>query len=223
MSAPSTVSHPRPPASIALNMGIIAASIVICAGALVYGAARYIETSAPPPVAASQLVQRTLVGKTLSIPASWLRDQQQSPEQFATRVQMEIPLPVGPKDAVTPVEVTLVPRSQVRPSSLLLDGVYLHQFLPNELSGPSGLIGKPLYGSDGFQNETVWYDPLSSDPFVAKCIAPVESGGSSRCLRTVYLSTGIAAVYDFDTSVLWAWRRFDSIMGRALAHTGIAD
>jgi hypothetical protein len=223
MSVSSTPSQARPLAPVVRNMGIIGACIVLCAAGLVYAAGRYVEANAPAARVGASVVQRTFVGKTLSIPASWLRDLQQSPEQFATRIEMEIPLPVGVDDATVPVDVTLVPRSQVRPSSLLLDGVYLHQFLPNELSGPPGLVGKPLYGSDGFQDETVWYDPISADPFVAKCIAPVEDSDSSRCLRTVYLSTGIAAVYDFDASVLWSWRRFDSVMGRTLAHTGIAD
>jgi hypothetical protein len=164
---------------------------------------------------------RTLVGKTLQIPASWFRDAAQKSEGFAAEVDLRLPLPVGRDGAIRMVDVTLVPRSQVRPSASLLDGVYLHQFEPNELSGPPGLIGKPLYGSEGFQNETVWYDPLSASPFVAKCMAPVARKTAARCLRTVQLSTGIAAIYDFDDDVLWSWQKFDAEMLAMLKPIGL--
>ena len=68
---------------------------------------------------------------------------------------------------------------------MLLDGVYLHQFEDKQLTGPPGLVGKPLTASEGFAGETVWYDALSADPFVAKCLAPVAPGEPTQCLRTV--------------------------------------
>ena len=74
---------------------------------------------------------------------------------------------------------------------------------------PAGLIGKPLQATDGYDGETVWYDALSADPFVAKCVAPVAEARRRRCLRTVYLGPGIAAVYAFDARVLATGREFD--------------
>ena len=92
--------------------------------------------------------------------------------------------------------------------------------MPNELSGPPGLVGKPLYGTEGYEGETVWYDALSSDPFVTKCVAPADGRGPSRCLRTVALTAGIAAVYAFDSDVLPAWRSFDPEMKKWLGQIG---
>ena len=82
--------------------------------------------------------------------------------------------------------------------------------MPEELSGPPGLVGKPLTATEGFENETVWYDALSATPFVAKCIAAPDGQGPAQCLRTVALSGGIAAVYSFSADVLDGWKDFDS-------------
>ena len=98
----------------------------------------------------------------------------------------------------------------MRPSASLLDGVYLHQFQQAQLTGPVGLIGKPLQAGDGYEGETVWYDPLTSSPFVAKCQAPIVEDAPGKCLRSVYLGPGIAAVYAFDQDVLTNWRKFDA-------------
>ena len=82
--------------------------------------------------------------------------------------------------------MTLLPRSRARPSSALLDGVYLHQFGDETLDGVPGLVGKPLLDSDGFSGESVWYDALSPDPFVAKCLEPVEAGARpSACAPSI--------------------------------------
>jgi hypothetical protein len=163
---------------------------------------------------------RTLLGKQLSIPPSWFRTPVQKQDGFASQIELELSLPLGRNGAALPIEVTLLPLSQVRPSASLLDGVYLHQFMPNELAGPPGLVGKPLYGTEGFENETVWYDALSQNPFVAKCIAPPEPQGTTRCLRTVALSDSIAAVYGFDMEALYDWHDFDPQMRVWLGRIG---
>jgi hypothetical protein len=165
-------------------------------------------------------VSRTLVGRRLAIPAGWLRESTLGSGAFASRIEFVVGTPLGRGGAVTPVAVTLLPLSQARPSASLLDGVYLNQFMPNELSGPPGLVGKPLYGSDGYENETVWYDALSPNPFVAKCAPAPVAGRPAQCLRTVALPGGIAAVYGFDTAVLYSWRKFDTVMGDVLARIG---
>ena len=75
-------------------------------------------------------------------------------------------------------------------------------FKADQLSGPPGLVGKPMSAEDGYANETVWYDPLAASPFVAKCQAPIAPDQPGHCLRTVYLGPGVAAVYTFDEDVL---------------------
>lgn len=165
-------------------------------------------------------VSRTLGGRELKIPAKWLREDAERSEGFAKQVEIALMLPLGPDAAPREIDVTLLPRSRARPSSSLLDGVYLHQFMPEQLSGPPGLIGKPLIAAEGYANETVWYDALSAAPFVAKCIAPVVEGHPGRCIRTVYVGPGIAAVYSFDQDVLDNWRAFDALIHPSLKQIG---
>ncbi|HTJ58869.1 MAG TPA: hypothetical protein VL418_15090 [Devosiaceae bacterium] len=222
---PNSSAHSRPaePHSVPFTMGAIVLIV-----SMVGLSATYVLTSLLPrpqwpelPRMDGPRIERTLVGKKLSIPASWLRDNAPADEGFASSVDLELTLPLGKAAALSPIEVTLLPLSQVRPSANLLDGVYLHAFMPDQLSGPSGLIGKPLDGTDGFQDETVWYDPLSPNPFVAKCSSPpAGQTGPARCLRTVGLTGGIAAVYGFSADVLDNWRQFDPELKSWLGRIG---
>lgn len=159
-------------------------------------------------------VVRNIAGHTLTIPAAWLRFGTDDQQGFASQIDLQVVLPMGK------VDVTLVPRSRARPSAGLLDGVYLHQFMPNEVAGPVGLVGKPLYPGNGFEGETVWYDPLSGNPFVAKCIEPVDGSGAAQCLRTVILESGIGAIYSFSAEALPGWREFDAEMARPMKAIG---
>jgi hypothetical protein len=164
---------------------------------------------------------RTMAGKDLEIPAFWFRFDEQKVEGFAKQIDLTLDLPLGKDGASARIEVSLVPQSRARPSASLLDGVYLHQFSKQQLSGPPGLIGKPLTGAEGFENETVWYDPLSANPFVAKCIAPITADQPGRCLRTVPLIKGMAAVYTFDSDILANWRQFDAEMTSRFKQIGV--
>lgn len=202
--------------SIGFNLGAIALIVAV----LGLGAAYAIDAAGRAAPAQSAPVKRTLGGHELLIPSAWLREDAERSEGFAKQVELRLVLPLGPEAAQRAIDVTLVPRSRVRSSASLLDGVYLHQFMPEQLDGPPGLVGKPLVASEGFAHETVWYDPLSPSPFVAKCMAPVADGAAGKCLRTVLLAPGIAAVYAFDDDVLVNWRAFDARVQRPLAEIG---
>ena len=202
--------------SIGFNLGAIALIVAVLGLGLAYG----IDAAGRARPADAAPVSRTLGGHELVIPAAWLREDAAHGEGFAKQVELRLILPLGPEAAPRAIEVTLVPRSRVRPSAALLDGVYLHQFMPEQLDGPPGLVGKPLVATDGFAHETVWYDPLSPAPFAAKCMAAVTAGTAGRCLRTVLLAPGIAAVYAFDDDVLVNWREFDARIQRPLAEIG---
>ena len=202
--------------SIGFNLGAIAL-IVAVAG---LGFAYAIDAAGRAHPDTSGPVSRTLGGKELTIPSHWLREDAERSEGFAKQVEIGLMLPLGPSSAPREIDVTLLPRSRARPSSSLLDGVYLHQFMPEQLTGPPGLIGKPLVAAEGYANETVWYDAISASPFVAKCIAPVVETAGGRCIRTVFLGQGIAAVYSFDEDVLMNWRQFDALLQPALKQIG---
>lgn len=169
---------------------------------------------------AETTLTRTLGGVDLEIPRSWFRYDEQRIEGFAKQVELRLELPLGRAGSTEAIDVTLVPRSRARPSAALLDGVYLHQFLPEQLDGPPGLVGKPLAPTEGYEHETVWYDALSAEPFVAKCASAMTRGAAGQCLRTVYLGPGIAAIYAFPEAVLAHWREFDPLLRDRLKQIG---
>lgn len=216
MSGPAQAQHHG---SIAFNLGAIA--LVVALGAV--GLAYLIDGAARRPGdgdAAGLVLTRSMAGQDLQIPAAWFRRDGQNPDGLARQIELHVALPLGPAAAPVDIEVTLLPRSRVRPSASLLDGVYLHQFKDEQLEGPPGLIGKPLAARDGYAGETVWYDALAADPFVAKCSRPIADASTSTCLRTVYLRPGIAAIYEFPESALIAWRAFDPEMAQRMRSIG---
>lgn len=205
--------------AIGFNLAAIALMIAIGGLGVAYGI-EAIEKGNTPSFAPDATVSSNLGGRPLTIPAAWLPDGTTDSDDFASRIDMRVSLPLGRDGSDTPIDVTLLPRSQARPSSALLDGVYLHMFEAEQLTGPPGLIGKPLKSSEGYGGETVWYDPISPQPFVAKCMAPVEPGGAEWCLRTVALAKGIAAIYRFNKTLLPQWHSFDTEMGAVLTRIG---
>jgi hypothetical protein len=213
MSAPAAATNERAEAhSLGYNLGAIALAVVLLGLALAYAIDAAGRSARLPAHRADgdTVLTRTIGGKELGVPLSWFRYAEQRIEGFARQIDLHFTLPLGPEGAARGIDVTLLPRSTVRQSARLLDGVYLHMFEADQLSGPEGLIGKPLRATEGYATETVWYDPISPDPFVAKCGAPVTPAAPSRCLRAVHLAPGIAAVYAFDADVLGRWRDFDA-------------
>ncbi|MEO8759100.1 MAG: hypothetical protein ABI398_15270 [Devosia sp.] len=218
-SPAAAISEKREGHSVGFNLAVIGLAAVVGGLALAYlidGAERS-KNVAPP---SSDLVSRTLGVTILQIPAGWLADPGGAGPGFAKQVDLTLTLPLGPGGAARVIDVTLTQRSRVRPSASLLDGVYLHQFLPEQLNGPPGLIGKPMAPTEGYDSETVWYDPIAPAPFVAKCEAPITEGRPGKCLRTVYLGSGIAAVYGFDDDILVNWKKFDAALHPVLNQIG---
>jgi hypothetical protein len=207
--------------SVGHNLAGIALALALCGLAFAYAIDAAVRRPAQSGTSSETTVHRTMGGRDLAIPQSWFRYGEQPAEGFASQLDLQLLLPLGEAGAMRPVDMTLLPQSRVRPSARLLDGVYLHRFGAAELDGPPGLVGKPLQGGEGFAGETVWYDPLTADPFVAKCSAPVAAGAPSRCLRSVYLAPGLAAVYGFDAELLANWKQFDPELRRRLEHIGV--
>lgn len=211
------------PHSVGLNLLTIAVGVAV----LGLGAAYLIDAAGKAARTDGRshgedvVLSRTLGGHELEIPQAWFRYDEQATEGFAKQIDLRLELPLGAKGKAETVDVTLLPRSRVRPSAALLDGVYLHQFEEGQLpGGPVGLVGKPLKAGEGYEGEVVWYDALAADPFVAKCSKPVTTAAGGQCLRTVYLAPGIAAVYSFPEAALAGWRAFDAEMGKRLRAIG---
>ena len=208
----------RHPASLVYNLaGITVLVLLLAVGAayLIDQMSRSARTS-PPSLDDAAAISQTIAGRELAIPAAWFRYGEQMRDGFTNQIDLRFVF--APEAESAPVDVTLLPRSRARTSASLLDRVYLHQFGDGAIGGVPGLVGKPLGGS-GLAGETVWYDPLSPNPFVAKCVEPIGDG-PQQCVRTVYLPSGIAAVYTFDAALLQSWRGFDVQMQRWLTRIG---
>lgn len=219
-SAPAHRHHGHP--SLAYNLAGIAVLVLL----LAVGAAYLIDElgrSSRVPVPSlddSDPISQTISGRELSIPTAWFRYGEQIRSGFTNQIDLRVPYSPDGAEAAIQVDITLLPRSRARASARLLDGVYVHQFAEQTLGGVPGLVGKPMLASNGYAGESVWYDALSPNPFVAKCVEPVEPDGIAQCVRTVYLPSGIAAVYTFDATALHSWRQFDTEMERWLGHIG---
>lgn len=196
---------------MAFNLAGIAALLALLGVGIAYGIDAMSRTQRVLPTlwTAGPAIRKIIAGQELAIPPSWFRFSNQRVEEFSEKIDLLFALPLGENGRVVEIEISLVPRSQARASERLLDAIYLHQFLPQQLEGPAGLVGKPLKEREGFQGESVWYDPLSASPFVAKCMAPITTDTGGTCVRTVLLGDRIAATYVFDSEVLSAWKRFD--------------
>lgn len=222
MVSPRTHARPAPP-TVGYNLAAIALALTLGGLGLAYAvnAARQ-DAGVPAMAAADDLaLTRSIGGRDLVIPASWFRYEAQPEAGFVSQVELRLQLPLGADGVLLPVDVTLLPPSRVRDSARLLDAVYLHRFGTDQVDGPPGLVGKPLHGTDGFAGETVWYDPLTANPFAAKCSEPVAPGAAARCLRAVTLEPGLAALYAFDAEVLVNWRLFDAEMRQRLESIGV--
>ncbi len=201
-----------------LGFNLAAIAVVILMAGL--AAAYWVETMvrAPAARANAETVERTIAGLPLTVPVAWFRTEGQAVDGFATQIDLTVALAaLGGAD----VDLTILPRPRVQPSAALLDGVYIHQFVDGEVGGVPGLVGKHLRDSGGFQGETVWYDALSANPFVAKC-APVPAASTEdQCLRTVVISSDLAVLQSFPASLLPRWRELDAAMAPVLAAIGV--
>ncbi len=218
-STGAAIAAKREGHSVLFNLTAIAAVVAVLGLGLAYlidAAGR--SAHAPAPLAGT--VTQMLGSTTLNIPAAWVVGELPPNGGFAKQVDLSLNLPLGPDGAMRKVAVTLTQRSRVRPSATLLDGVYLHQFLPDQKTGPVGLVGKPLKPGEGFDSETVWYDPLASSPFVAKCQTALSPERAGQCLRAVYLGSGMAAIYSFPDDVLDNWKKFDAELHPLLTEIG---
>jgi len=207
------------PGTVGFNLLAILIATALSGLGIAYLIDRAVRAANEVPLAEGTIT-RGIGGVELKIPAAFFRNDEERSEGFADEIELVARLPLGIDGRDIEIEVTLLPRSRARPSAILLDGVYLHQFEDMQLSGPPGLVGKPLTANGGFAGETVWYDALSIDPFVAKCLAPIAPEEPTRCLRTV-VRGNVAVVYAFGEDVLMNWRKFDEAAEPWLAEMGI--
>lgn len=160
-----------------------------------------------------------VAGVALEVPETAIRSGHQPGSAFADRLDLRITLSLA-EDTAIPLDLTLVPKARARASAALLDSVYLSHFTAEEKRGVPGLIGKPLKGGDGYDGETVWYDPISIDPFTAKCAPPIAEGYDGDCMQVLVLDSGLSAILGFPEAALKHWRLFDAPLLAVLKDLG---
>lgn len=210
------------PGAIGYNLAGIAVLVLLAAVGLAYVVDKAGRSSRPaePTLAAGDPIVQTIAGQELHIPRTWYRFTETIKTGFASQVELSFRLQLDPNKAPSVVDATVLPRSGARASNAMLDAVYLHQFADDTVGGIPGLVGKPLLAAEGYAGETVWYDPLSPNPFVAKCAAAPSAERPDKCLRTLHLPNGLAVVLSFDADALAAWKQFDAELAQWLGRIG---
>jgi hypothetical protein len=210
-------AHKRP---LPPHFGQTVAGIFIFISALglaaAYGlqamAERAREVAPPPP---GEPIHFTLAAVDVAVPLNWLRSAPSG--GFVEAIELSVPIELAGAPEPMIADVTLLARARAVPSAALLDRLYIHRFSDQQVSGPHGLIGKPLIAEAGYENETVWYDPVNGNPFVAKCLELIDEGQRVlECMRTIPLGTKVSAVVRFDEPALMRWQEFDAAVTAAL-------
>lgn len=202
------------------NLVVVVALVAIALAYLIDGMSPPLRTGAAG-VEPTLRVEANIAGTDLQIPLSWMQVPEQQGQDFAERLDLKLPIMIAGAERPSMISATLLPRARVRPSAQLLDSVYLQRFDGRQIQDVPGLVGKPLTGGEGFESETLWYDPINANPFVAKCTPMPADETRSICLRTRLAGDGLAVVLSFDSSLLAHWRGFDAALDTTLAEIGI--
>ncbi|WP_417582296.1 hypothetical protein [Pelagibacterium sp.] len=219
-ATPHKAHSGRTAGSAIYAVAILGLFVAIAGLGAAYGLRSWFEAQAhnhaTPELTTSHII--TIGAQRYVMPAALLSESSQRRDGFSDRMDFTIALPLGTGDTLSEVAITIMPRGRMRTSAALLDSVYLHQFSGTQLSGVQGLVGKPLDSDAGTAGETVWYDPLNANPFVAKCMTPIAMTiGDKTCMRVLSLADRNTAIVTFNPVVLDNWRRFDTHIEAALA------
>jgi len=214
-------SHHHSIAYNLLMLALVAAGLGLLLAYVIDGLER-VHPAGEPRSDTRLRTEINVAGQPLQPPAVWLRTADRQSEGFVDRLDMVLPVTFAQGGKTAKFDVTLISATRVRASAQLLDTVYLHRFGADQVSGPVGLVGKPLTPGDGFDGEVVWYDPLSANPFVAKCAPPVVAGAAARCVRILLLGNQLAAIVDFDRNLLGNWRDMDAALAAPFSEIGVA-
>ncbi|WP_424983063.1 hypothetical protein [Maritalea sp. S77] len=155
--------------------------------------------------------QITLGFGEIYVPENWMVTELDDAQHAVEGLQLLIPVQLDSE--VAEINVDLVQASRTTPSAFLLDALYIHRFSSDPAKYQYGLVGRQLKDGDGYKDESVWYDPLRPQPFVAKCVKPLaDEIEAPNCLETKLVTKRVAAVIKFPEQVLPQWKAFDAQM-----------
>lgn len=97
-------------------------------------------------------------------------------------------------------------------STARLAMIYVAAFLQDPLAAPPGLIARRLDPKAGYQNEVVFFEAGSTEPFTALCSFSDDPKMPSDCLRDINMPGGLTLSYRFRASLIGSWRALDAAM-----------
>ncbi|WP_316859899.1 hypothetical protein [uncultured Cohaesibacter sp.] len=106
------------------------------------------------------------------------------------------------------VFVSISQPAEVISSSDRLFTVYSQYFDGKPTKGPATLIGFSMSKDSGFDGETIYFKPDSTEPFVARCIEE-RDGNPAICMRDIAWGDEIQVSYRFRPHLLKNWQRLD--------------
>ena len=104
--------------------------------------------------------------------------------------------------------VSLSQQTEAIASSDRLYSIYSQHFVGDPIEGPSSLIGFAMAKDSGFAGEVIYFKPDESEPFVARCITPVEQT-PTFCIRDIALQNNVQLTYRFRLKLLEEWDALD--------------
>lgn len=147
----------------------------------------------------------TLAAKTFRVPKNWVESYYGQENAALSSLQLKVPFQLNGE--TIPLTVSLLPSAKAAPSAYLLDTLYIHNFSDTPGSQAFGLVVKKLKSQNGYENENVWYDALSTNPFVAKCLSePLGESTKHNCATTILVNKRVSALVQFDGLYLGLWR-----------------
>lgn len=177
------------------------------------------DDTAPRPIAL------TISGESLTISANRIRFTDQRRGGALPRVDLAVLWPdmvgrtTANRDAFAlPQPETPVLQIAIEPSTVALDSaarlasVYLRYFAadpPDAALAPpvDGLVARRFVAGSPYADETLYFEPGSVHPFVARCFP--RAGGDERrlCLTEISFGKGLVAAIRFPPALLADWRR----------------
>lgn len=164
----------------------------------------------------NRVVEFSISATKMQVPSAWISSEFSNNQPVVNLLQLNIPIEI--ENFSFEVKTTLLPAARAAPSAYLLDSLYIHNFAPGPSEQQYGLVVKKLRNEAGFEDEKVWYDALSANPFVAKCLTEKTTDKSAKnCITTILVNKRVSALIQFEESLLPYWRPFMVALERRLA------
>lgn len=215
-----TVSKPKATAALRrpAMLAAVAALLALAIGALWFLAGDGDDT-APRPVAL------TISGEPLTIAANRIRFADQRHGGVLPRVDLAVLWPdlagrtaanrdafALPRPDAPVLQIAIEPATVALDSAARLASVYVRAFAaepPDAALAPpvDGLVARRFVPGSPYVDETLYFEPGSVHPFVARCFPRADGDERRLCLTEIGFGKSLVAAIRFPPALLADWRR----------------